>query len=56
MNDAGFPKGVVNVISNAPADAPKVVAALIAHPAVRRVNFTGSSKVGKTSPSSRRNI
>jgi vanillin dehydrogenase len=47
MNDAGFPKGVVNVISNAPDDAPKVVAALIAHPAVKRVNFTGSSKVGK---------
>jgi len=48
MNDAGFPKGVVNVISNAPADAPKVVASLIAHPAVKRVNFTGSSKVGRT--------
>ena len=47
MNDAGFPKGVVNVISNAPEDAPKVVAALIAHPAVKRVNFTGSSKVGR---------
>ena len=47
MNDAGFPKGVVNVISNAPDDAPKVVAALIAHPAVKRVNFTGSSQVGK---------
>ncbi|MDQ0395750.1 aldehyde dehydrogenase [Labrys monachus] len=47
LNDAGFPKGVVNVISHAPADAPAVVEALIAHPAVRRVNFTGSSKVGK---------
>ena len=47
LNDAGFPKGVVNVISNAPDDAPKVVAALIAHPAVKRINFTGSSKVGK---------
>ncbi|MGP0060724.1 MAG: aldehyde dehydrogenase [Beijerinckiaceae bacterium] len=47
LNDAGFPKGVVNVISNAPADAPKIVEALIAHPAVRRVNFTGSTKVGK---------
>ena len=47
LNDAGFPKGVVNVIANAPADAPQVVAALIAHPAVKRVNFTGSSKVGK---------
>jgi acyl-CoA reductase-like NAD-dependent aldehyde dehydrogenase len=47
LNDAGFPKGVVNVISNAPQDAAKIVEALIAHPAVRRVNFTGSSKVGK---------
>ncbi|MBV8472035.1 MAG: aldehyde dehydrogenase [Hyphomicrobiales bacterium] len=47
LNDAGFPKGVVNVIANAPQDAPEVVAALIAHPAVKRVNFTGSSKVGK---------
>ncbi len=48
MNQAGFPKGVVNLISNAPSDAAQVVAALIAHPAVKRVNFTGSSKVGKT--------
>ncbi len=47
LNEAGFPKGVVNVISNAPADAPAIIEALIAHPAVRRVNFTGSSKVGK---------
>ena len=47
LNEAGFPKGVVNVIANAPQDAPHVVAALIAHPAVKRVNFTGSSKVGK---------
>jgi vanillin dehydrogenase len=48
MNQAGFPKGVVNLISNAPSDAAKVVGSLIAHPAVKRVNFTGSSKVGKT--------
>jgi acyl-CoA reductase-like NAD-dependent aldehyde dehydrogenase len=47
LNDAGFPKGVVNVIANAPEDAPKVVAALIAHPGVKRINFTGSSRVGK---------
>jgi vanillin dehydrogenase len=39
LNDAGFPKGVVNVLSNSPADAPKIVVALIAHPAIRRVNL-----------------
>lgn len=45
--EAGLPKGVLNVLSNAPADAPQLVEALIAHPAVRRINFTGSTKVGR---------
>ena len=45
--DAGLPKGVVNVVTNAPADAATIVEALIAHPAVRRVNFTGSTRVGR---------
>ena len=45
--DAGFPRGVVNYITNAPADAGAVVEAIVAHPAVRRVNFTGSTRVGK---------
>ncbi|MEH7881274.1 aldehyde dehydrogenase [Rhizobium laguerreae] len=47
LTAAGLPAGVVNVITNAPEDAPEIVAALIAHPAVKRVNFTGSTKVGK---------
>jgi len=47
LNEAGLPPGVLNVVSNAPEDAPELVAALIAHPAVRRVNFTGSTRVGK---------
>ncbi|MCZ7641684.1 MAG: aldehyde dehydrogenase [Pseudorhodoplanes sp.] len=47
MREAGLPAGVVNVVTNAPADAAKVVETLIAHPAVRRVNFTGSTKVGR---------
>jgi benzaldehyde dehydrogenase (NAD) len=47
MRDAGLPKGVVNFISNAPHDAGAIVQALIAEPAVRRVNFTGSTRVGK---------
>ncbi len=47
LTEAGLPAGVINVITNAPEDAPAIVEALIAHPAVRRVNFTGSTKVGK---------
>lgn len=47
LRGAGLGAGVVNVISNAPADAAAIVEALIAHPAVRRVNFTGSTKVGR---------
>jgi acyl-CoA reductase-like NAD-dependent aldehyde dehydrogenase len=47
FREAGFPAGVLNVVTNAPKDASEVVDALIAHPAVRRVNFTGSSRVGK---------
>lgn len=47
FQDAGFPPGVVNYLTNAPADAGAVVEAMVAHPAVRRVNFTGSTKVGR---------
>jgi acyl-CoA reductase-like NAD-dependent aldehyde dehydrogenase len=47
FDEAGFPPGVVNVITNAPQDAPQVVERLIAHPAVRRINFTGSTAVGR---------
>ncbi|MFI4927314.1 MAG: aldehyde dehydrogenase [Burkholderiales bacterium] len=45
--EAGFPSGVVNYITNAPHEAATVVEAVVAHPAVRRVNFTGSTRVGK---------
>ncbi|RWA77203.1 aldehyde dehydrogenase [Mesorhizobium sp.] len=45
--EAGLPKGVVNVVSNDPKDAAAIVDALIAHLAVKRVNFTGSTKVGR---------
>jgi acyl-CoA reductase-like NAD-dependent aldehyde dehydrogenase len=45
--EAGFPDGVVNVLTNAPEDAAQVVEALISAPEVRRVNFTGSTKVGR---------
>jgi benzaldehyde dehydrogenase (NAD) len=47
LQDAGFPHGVVNFVTNAAQDAGAIVEAMIAHPAVRRVNFTGSTRVGK---------
>ncbi|QTP60677.1 aldehyde dehydrogenase [Billgrantia antri] len=45
--EAGLGEGIVNVITNAPADAPEVVETLIAHPEVARINFTGSTGVGR---------
>ncbi|PCI84429.1 MAG: salicylaldehyde dehydrogenase [Hyphomicrobiales bacterium] len=47
LTEAGLPNGVINILTNAPEDAPQIVEALIAHPKVRRVNFTGSTQVGR---------
>lgn len=47
LHEAGIGPGVVNVITNAPEDAGKVVEQLIKSPIVKRVNFTGSTKVGR---------
>ncbi|KAJ4169163.1 hypothetical protein NW754_011097 [Fusarium falciforme] len=44
---AGFPPGVVNFILHRPEDASEVVTTLIKHPAVRKINFTGSTEVGR---------
>jgi benzaldehyde dehydrogenase (NAD) len=47
MQEAGLPRGTVNFVTNAPADAAPIVDAMIRHPQVRRVNFTGSTRVGR---------
>lgn len=47
LHESGIGAGVVNVVSNAPGDAGPVVERLIAAPAVRRINFTGSTRVGR---------
>ncbi|SHK03416.1 Acyl-CoA reductase [Roseomonas rosea] len=47
LREGGVPPGVVNVVTHAAEDAPAVVEAMIAHKAVRRVNFTGSTPVGR---------
>jgi benzaldehyde dehydrogenase (NAD) len=45
--DAGVPAGAINLVIHSAEDAPDVVDELIAQPAVRRVNFTGSTRVGR---------
>ncbi|SFR29694.1 Acyl-CoA reductase [Lentzea waywayandensis] len=47
LREAGLPAGVLNVVTNAPADAAAVAEALITDPRVRAVNFTGSTEVGR---------
>ena len=47
LHEAGLGEGVVNVITHAAEDAPQIVERLVSHPAVKRINFTGSTKVGK---------
>jgi acyl-CoA reductase-like NAD-dependent aldehyde dehydrogenase len=45
--EAGLPEGVLNFVVNAPDDAADVIDSLISHPAIRRVNFTGSTRIGR---------
>jgi vanillin dehydrogenase len=47
LADAGLPDGAINLITNDVADAADIVEELVAHPAVRRINFTGSTQVGR---------
>jgi acyl-CoA reductase-like NAD-dependent aldehyde dehydrogenase len=47
FEEAGFPPGVLNVITHTKEDAPEVGDELIGHPAVRRISFTGSTEVGR---------
>ncbi len=47
LADAGLPPGTVNLITHRADDASEVVDELISHPAVRRINFTGSTRVGR---------
>src|SRR5438105_5409578 len=45
--EAGLPEGVLNVVTHAPGKAGDIGDELVSHPAVRRINFTGSTNVGR---------
>ncbi|KAJ7148632.1 Aldehyde/histidinol dehydrogenase [Mycena crocata] len=47
FHEAGLPNGVINYISMARESSPTMTAQIIAHPFVRKINFTGSDRVGR---------
>ena len=46
FEEAGVPKGVINVIQAKREDAAEVTEAIIAHKAIRKIDFIGSAAVG----------
>lgn len=47
LHKAGLPNGVLNMIAHDPADAPAITSSLIANPQIKKINFTGSTNVGR---------
>ena len=45
--EAGLPEGVLNVVTHAPGAAGPIGEVFVEHPAVRRINFTGSTETGR---------
>src|SRR5262245_50645234 len=45
--EAGLPKGVLNIVTHAPGEAAPIADEMVEHPAVRRLNFTGSTATGR---------
>jgi len=47
MEEAGFPPGVINVVTHAPGEAVPIADEFFDRPEVRCINFTGSSATGR---------
>src|SRR4051794_16421449 len=47
FTEAGLPAGVLNIVTHAPGEAAPIGDELVEHPAVRRLNFTGSTETGR---------
>jgi acyl-CoA reductase-like NAD-dependent aldehyde dehydrogenase len=45
--EAGLPAGVLNIVTHAPGEAGAIGDELVENPAVRRINFTGSTATGR---------
>jgi acyl-CoA reductase-like NAD-dependent aldehyde dehydrogenase len=47
FTEAGLPDGVLNIVTHAPGKAGGIGDELVSNPAVRRINFTGSTETGR---------
>jgi acyl-CoA reductase-like NAD-dependent aldehyde dehydrogenase len=47
FHEAGFPKGVLNLVTNGPGGSGEIGDEFIENPKVRRINLTGSTEVGR---------
>ena len=47
FGEAGFPAGVLNIVTHAPGEAGPIGDEFVENPAVRRINFTGSTDTGR---------
>jgi acyl-CoA reductase-like NAD-dependent aldehyde dehydrogenase len=47
LQDAGLPAGVLNFLPMSAESTPLLTSEIIAHPAVRKIAFTGSDRVGR---------
>ncbi len=45
--EAGLPSGALNIVTHAPGEAGEIGDELVENPAVRRINFTGSTATGR---------
>jgi acyl-CoA reductase-like NAD-dependent aldehyde dehydrogenase len=47
LTEAGLPPGALNILYHKSEDAAKITTALIEHPFIKKINFTGSTAVGR---------
>jgi acyl-CoA reductase-like NAD-dependent aldehyde dehydrogenase len=47
FSEAGLPEGVLNIVTHAPGEAGPIAEEFAEHPAVRVINFTGSTGTGR---------
>ncbi|KAM0226817.1 hypothetical protein ACHAPO_012059 [Fusarium lateritium] len=47
LREAGLPDGCLNLLFHSPAEAASTIDSLVSHPLVKKINFTGSTRVGR---------